>query len=119
MKKILTLALLLAASFGYAQDGAATPKLEKQGHLIMATYFHNNGEIAQKGYFNKNNKLEGTWVSFDTSGNKQSIGHYNNGVKVGTWLFWNNDNLREVDYSQNVIVNVGEWKNKLQIAIAD
>ncbi|MBQ0770169.1 MAG: nicotinic acid mononucleotide adenyltransferase [Bizionia sp.] len=119
MKKILTLVLLLAVSFTYAQNATVKPKFEKQGDLIIATYFHNNGEIAQKGHFNKNNKLEGTWLSFDNTGAKQSIGQYDNGVKVGTWLFWKNEDLREVDYNKNVIIKVGEWKNKTQIAIAD
>lgn len=119
MKKILALTILLTVSFTYAQNDIVKPKFEKPGDLILATYFHNNGEIAQKGHFNKNNKLEGTWVSFDNTGAKQSIGQYDKGVKVGTWLFWKNDSLREVDYNKNVITNVGEWKSKTHLAIMD
>lgn len=117
MKKILTLVLLLAVSFTYAQNETVTPKFEKQGDLIVATYFHTNGAVAQKGCFNKNNKPEGTWVSYNSLGTKQSIGQYDNGVKVGKWLFLKNDSLREVDYNRNVITNVGEWKSKTHLAI--
>ncbi|TYB76097.1 nicotinic acid mononucleotide adenyltransferase [Bizionia gelidisalsuginis] len=119
MKKILVFALLLSVTFTSAQNETIHPKFEKQGDIILATYYHNNGEIAQKGYFNKANKLEGTWVSFNNKGTKQSIGQYTNGVKVGKWLFWKENSLREVDYNNNVIANVGEWKNKTHLAIAD
>ncbi|SEA40542.1 toxin-antitoxin system YwqK family antitoxin [Bizionia paragorgiae] len=119
MKNILAIVLMLTVTFAYSQEASTPPKYEKQGDFIIATYFHDNGAIAQKGQFNENNKLEGTWVSYDKTGNKQALSQYRNGIKVGTWLFWQDNNLREVDYNNNVIENVGEWTNKTQVAISN
>lgn len=34
------------------------PVLEKEGNLVKATYYHENGKVKQQGYF-KNGKLDG------------------------------------------------------------
>jgi hypothetical protein len=36
--------------------------------------------------------------------------------KAGKWFFWNNDQLTEVDYSENAIVAVNTWVNKDPVA---
>lgn len=115
MKNIASLLILLFVTFTFAQNGVK-PKFEKKGDQTKAVYYHENGQIEQEGYFNKENKLQGTWTSYDAQGNKVAIGKYENGVKVGKWLFWSNDALKEVDYVNNSIVNVSEWQNKTQIA---
>lgn len=84
------------------------PRFEKDGELLKATYFHDNGEVAQTGYF-LNGKLHGNWVMFDDNGNKIASGTYENGTKTGKWFFWKMDNLSEVDYAANRIVEVKEW----------
>jgi len=110
MKKILSIALLLFATLTYAQEDIK-PKYEKVGDQIKATFFHDNGEIAQQGFFNQDNKLEGTWTSFDVNGNKIAAGNYNNGIKIGKWFFWKDQTLTEVDYNNNKIASVNKWKN--------
>ncbi|APX99222.1 hypothetical protein CLV86_1177 [Lacinutrix venerupis] len=117
MKNILALILMFAVSFTFAQD--VKPKFEKKGNQTEATFYHDNGEVAQTGFFNKDNKLEGTWTSFDAEGNKVAVGKYDNGIKVGKWFFWNKETLKEVDYLNNNIASVSEWENKSTVAIRD
>ncbi|PJB13043.1 MAG: nicotinic acid mononucleotide adenyltransferase [Flavobacteriales bacterium CG_4_9_14_3_um_filter_40_17] len=106
MKKILFLALL----FCFAGLNAQQPglKLEKEGDLVKATYFYENGQVRQQGYF-KDNKLDGQWISYREDGTKSALANYANGKKTGKWLFWSEDGkITEVDYSQNTILNVIE-----------
>ena len=58
----------------------------------------------------KDGKLVGMWVSYDINGVKKAIGEYNNGQKIGKWLFWNDKTLSEVDYSESRITSVKNWK---------
>jgi len=48
---------------------------------------------------------------YDGAGNKQAIGQYENGVKVGKWFFWDEEGLKEVDYRNNQIAQVVKWNN--------
>ncbi|MGJ8591761.1 MAG: toxin-antitoxin system YwqK family antitoxin [Aquaticitalea sp.] len=115
MKNIVLLVALLLTSYGFAQDKKVTT--EKQGDLIKATYFYDNGSIEQVGTLNQDGKLHGEWVSYDLNGKKLALGNYDNGKKVGKWFFWQTDSLKEVDYSNNVIASVNEWSNKTSVAI--
>nr|WP_314898216.1 membrane-binding protein [uncultured Flavobacterium sp.] len=113
MKKCMILVAILFSGMIFAQE--AKPVLEPFGKKIKATYFFENGQVQQEGFF-ENGKLEGVWVSFDEKGNKTSSGEYKNGLKTGKWFFWsqNNDtginNLSEVDYSNNRIASIKNWK---------
>ena len=107
MKKLLILGALIFSGFTFAQ--AVKPVLEQEGNLVKATYYYNNGQIQQQGYF-KDGKLEGKWVAYDQQGNKASMGEYTNGQKTGKWFFWNDKALSEVDYSDSRIASVKAWK---------
>ncbi len=107
MKKLAVLMIMMCTVTAFAQ--APKPIFEKEGKLIRATYFHDNGEIAQQGTYYKG-ELHGEWVSFDLEGKKTAIANYENGKKVGKWFFWNDEKLTEVDYTDNRIANVVEWK---------
>ncbi|WP_430410700.1 toxin-antitoxin system YwqK family antitoxin [Kordia sp.] len=110
MKKLLIIAVFfLSGTVAFAQNNK--PTLEKKGDVIEATYFHNNGAVAQTGFFNKEGKLQGEWKSYDTNGKKVAVGNYENGKKVGKWFFWSANSLSEVDYSNSRIVGVNNWKN--------
>lgn len=106
------MAILLTGTL-FAQE--SKPVLELFGKKIRATYFFENGNIQQQGYF-VNGKLEGVWVAFDEQGNKTSMGEYTNGIKTGKWFFWTQENeglvsnLYEVDYSLNKIADIKNWK---------
>lgn len=108
MKK-LVLIMVMAFTFGaIAQD--VEPKFEKEGNKVKATYFHANGEISQEGYF-LNEKLEGEWKMFNDKGDKIAVGNYTKGAKTGTWMFWEGDEVKEVNFSNNRIAGVTNSKN--------
>lgn len=107
MKKYIILTALLFSGIAFAQEN--NPKLEVVGELVKTTYYFENGKVQQEGFF-KNGKLEGAWTSYDTNGNKKSVATYKNGEKTGKWLFWNGNNLSEVDYSNSRIASVKTWK---------
>ena len=109
-KSILLIAFLLISAASFAQ---AKPdmKLNKETNLIEAIYFHANGEVSQKGTFNLEKQLHGEWTSFNEKGETITVGSYQNGTKTGQWLFWANDILKEVEYSNNAIAGVNETKN--------
>lgn len=80
--------------------------------LIEATLFHKNGAVAQTGFYTRENKLQGEWVSYDMHGNKTAIANYSNGEKVGTWVFYQGDIKKEVTYKDSRISNVNTWEKK-------
>jgi antitoxin component YwqK of YwqJK toxin-antitoxin module len=109
-KTILMLAILLISVAGFAQTKPEM-KLNNETNLIEATYFHDNGEVSQKGTFNLEKQLHGEWMSFNEKGETITVGSYTNGTKTGKWFFWANDILKEVEYSNNAIAAVSETKN--------
>lgn len=114
MKKLLLIAVfLVSGTIAFAQNNK--PTLEKKGDLIEATYFHDNGAVAQTGFFNLDGKLQGEWKSYDTNGKKVAVGNYENGQKVGKWFFWNTNSLSEVDYSDSKIKNVNNWQRTTKV----
>lgn len=84
MKKYMIIGAVLISGMMFAQDIA--PKLEAVGQKVRVTYYFEDGKVQQEGFF-KDGKLEGTWISYDTDGNKKAIGEYNSGVKTGKWFF--------------------------------
>ena len=114
MKKFRILLLSIAIMTGgilTAQEDAVKKQLTKKADLIEAVYYHDNGEVLQRGFY-KNEKPHGEWIAFDQDGNKIALGRYSEGVKTGKWFFWNGEILSEVDYSNNKIASVNYWKNK-------
>ena len=105
MKKYMIIGAVLISGMISAQKVA--PKLEIVNNMVKATYYYDNGQIQQEGFF-KEGKLDGKWIAYDTNGNKKSIGEYSNGQKTGKWFFWNEANLSEVDYSNNQIAYVSK-----------
>lgn len=112
MKKIAILTALFVSFISFSQQKNVV--LEEVDGLVKATYLFSNGNIQQEGFF-KDGKLDGTWTSYDESGNKKSVAEYKQGVKVGKWFFWSGNNLSEVDFSKNTIADVKKW-NKESIA---
>ncbi|UGU17256.1 nicotinic acid mononucleotide adenyltransferase [Sinomicrobium kalidii] len=116
MKNITLIAALLFSGFLFAQEPDVKPVLEKEGDLVKATYFHDNGEIAQKGFY-KNGKLHGEWKAYDIEGNKVASGKYDEGKKVGKWFFWTTENLNEVNFENSKIVSVTKWGNARPVVL--
>jgi antitoxin component YwqK of YwqJK toxin-antitoxin module len=113
MKKFIIITLILVSGTIFSQSNQ--PKLEAVNNMVKATYFHENGQVMQEGFF-KNGKLQGEWTSYDTNGSKMAVANYDQGKKVGKWFHWNSSSLNEVDYSNNRIAAVKNWKRE---AIAD
>lgn len=110
MKKLFIVVVMLSISFTYAQK-ERTLKHNKEKGLIEVTYYHDNGKISQTGYYTEDGKLHGEWLSFCEEGNKLVSAKYDKGEKIGKWFYWNGDTLKEVDYSNNAIAKVNEWKS--------
>jgi len=106
MKKIILAGLLLSACVVSAQKKA--PKYEIENQMVKATYYHDNGQVKQEGFY-KDGKLHGQWISYNENGTKQSMGEYNNGTKAGKWFFWSDVALSEVDYNDSRIAEVKKW----------
>jgi antitoxin component YwqK of YwqJK toxin-antitoxin module len=115
MKKYIVISFSLLSGIFYAQ--ALKPVLEPFGKIVKATYFYENGQVFQEGTF-KDGKLHGEWITYDEKGNKTAIAQFDKGQKTGKWFFWNKNSLNEVDYSNNKIAVIKNWK-KDAIAIED
>ncbi|MBT0607819.1 toxin-antitoxin system YwqK family antitoxin [Aequorivita echinoideorum] len=112
MKNILSLLVIaLISSVALAQENNKDT-FYLDGDVIQATLYHDNGEVAQTGFYTKENKLHGEWVSFDRNGNKTAVAKYNNGAKTGTWYFFSNKNIQEVTYADARIAKVVTWKSE-------
>ena len=115
MKNLFILFIMFTLTLS-AQE-SIKPKFEKEGEFTKAVFYHDNGEIAQIGFF-KNKKRHGNWISYSTSGKKSAMGTYRSGLKMGQWFFWNQDDLIEVIYEENKIVSVLKWNNSEKKLIA-
>ena len=109
MKKYMILGALVISGVVFAQN--IEPKYEIQGDLVKATYFYDNGQIKQEGFY-KDGKVHGKWTSFAETGAKVSLGEFNNGQKSGKWFFWNQNTLSEVDYNNSRVAEVKKWSNE-------
>lgn len=78
--------------------------------LVKATYYFadNSDIIEREGYFNKEGKLHDTWISYDLEGHKTAMANYNNGNKVGVWVYYKNDRISLVTYKNNKLIGVEE-----------
>jgi len=121
MKKlILTLVVIFSVNTMFSQECAKICDMAKtckkankyimSNGLIEATLYHDNGTIAQTGFYTKENKLQGEWVSYDKNGNKTATGQYNDGKKVGTWIFFQGNTQKEVVYDDSKIAQVKTWE---------
>ncbi|MEM7186685.1 MAG: hypothetical protein AAF466_08500, partial [Bacteroidota bacterium] len=117
---VLLLVLALSANVAFAQ---ACKKICKtkitncepkniyvlNGDLIEATLYHENGKVAQTGFYTLENKLHGEWISYNDNGEKTAVASYDNGAKVGTWVFFHGDTMKEVSYESSKIAEVKTW----------
>lgn len=105
----ILIVLLITSYSTIAQNNK--PVFSKEGNKIVGTFYHDNGTIAQKGYYAPNGKLDGHWLSYDDRGNLLTKGNYNNGKKVGTWTFYQDNVKKEVTYANSKVAKVNSWKH--------
>ncbi|MCW1953021.1 MAG: nicotinic acid mononucleotide adenyltransferase [Flavobacteriia bacterium] len=109
MKRIVLIGLLV---MGWSMTAQTTnPTYEKVGDLVKATFFHENGEVAQTGFY-LDTKLHGEWKMYNKQGDKIAMGTYKEGAKSGKWFFWEGEALKEVDYISNKIAAIRQWDSK-------
>lgn len=109
MKKIVIAAVLLASGMMFAQE--VEPKFEVVDQMVKATYYHDNGQIKEQGFY-LDGKLHGKWISYNEDGTKQTIGEYEKGKKTGKWFFWNENSLNEVDFNNSRVADVKKWSRE-------
>lgn len=109
MKKYVVMMLLLVCGLTFAQE--KNVKHEVVGQLVKSTYYDENGNIRQEGFY-KDGKLHGQWISYDANGKKIAMGQYENGKKIGKWFFWNTASLNEVDFKESQIAQVKKWSSE-------
>ncbi len=114
MKHLLYIFAIIFTSSIYAQD--LTPKYEVQGELVKVQKFYDNGSVKEEGFY-LNTRPHGTWYAYDQEGKKTTIAQYDNGQKVGKWLIWTGEILNEVNYQNNTIADVQQWKEAEKVAI--
>ncbi|WP_142784847.1 toxin-antitoxin system YwqK family antitoxin [Changchengzhania lutea] len=101
MKKLFLLFAFLITVVSFAQQKRDL-KLNKDTNLIDVVYYHDNGVVSQTGSYTVDGKLQGAWLSFNTEGEKIVSANYDNGKKVGKWIYLIDGALKEVDYTKHV-----------------
>tara|TARA_B110000003_G_scaffold152808_3_gene153572 strand:+ start:46944 stop:47291 length:348 start_codon:yes stop_codon:yes gene_type:complete len=114
MKILLIFGFLFSLSSLHSQ--IKEPNFEVIGDKVKATYYFSDGSVYKQGFF-KNKKLTGEWSEFDFKGNKVSTGLYKNGEKSGIWFQWSKNKLRQINYKNNIIISVSNWKEENSVAI--
>ena len=114
MRSFILIAFIVSLSLN-AQE-KVSPSFTLEGKLTKVVTYHENGEVAQTGFLKKN-KLHGKWASFSETGEKIAMGSYVLGKKNGQWFFWKEDNLIEVVFENNVVLDKVEWGNKNKIVL--
>ena len=110
MKNLLfTLAFIFFIPALYSQN-KNLPKTETKGTLQEVTLYYENGTIMQHGFYTKEGKLHASWESYNEDGSRKCYATYNNGVKVGTWIYWADNKITKIEYDNNKIVKIEESK---------
>lgn len=107
MKNLIIAFVLLFSVTAFSQEQKIDYK-KIDNDLVQATYYFtdNSTVVEREGFFNKEGKLHGTWVSYDEQGDKTIIANYENGKKEGVWTYFKEDKVNVVTYKQNKIVAV-------------
>tara|TARA_R100000935_G_C2831939_1_gene165607 strand:- start:570 stop:905 length:336 start_codon:yes stop_codon:yes gene_type:complete len=108
MKKIISLLLVVFISTVVVAQNKNEYVIH--GNLIKTTIYNQDGSLAQTGYYTKDNKPTGQWISYDLQGNKTAVATYKDGEKVGTWFFYQDDVLQEVSFVASRIAKVTTLK---------
>jgi len=109
MKAILKIVFLLVCISTFGQEQKTDYK-KINNDLVKATYYFadNASIIEREGFFNKEGKLQGLWVTYNLEGDKTAIANYNNGKKEGVWQYLSKEKISFVTYKNNKILSVEE-----------
>ena len=115
MKGLLFFFFLSFGSIIMAQENGYRKTYIQEGELIKFSEYYENGQLAQTGFL-LDGKNHGVWQSYDINGIKKSKGVFLKGKKVDRWFFWNNGQLLEVDYKNNIVQSAIKWGDAKLIA---
>lgn len=109
MKTWVSIVILLFGFTAFSQEQKVDFK-KINDDFVKATYYFadNDSMVEREGFFDKEGKLDSTWVSYDLDGNRTAIAIYKNGVKEGVWTYFKKDKVSLVTYKDNKITNVEE-----------
>ena len=113
MKKVMMIMVaVFMVTAMQAQEKVKNSYIDNGGDVIEATLYHEDGSISQTGFFTKDGKITGEWISYDRQGREMAKAQYENGTKVGTWFFWNDNALSRVTYIDSNIIDVKTWEGE-------
>lgn len=92
------------------------PSYTIQGDNVKVIHYFPDGSVYKRGFF-KNKRLTGEWIEFNQEGNKVATGFYIEGKKSGTWFRWNKNKLRQINYKNNTIVSVTNWREQVNLVV--
>ncbi|UCE93703.1 MAG: nicotinic acid mononucleotide adenyltransferase [Flavobacteriaceae bacterium] len=107
MKKILASLVICVLMTMTATAQNIEPTFEKQGDLVKATYYHDNGMVKEVGFF-KDDKLHDKWIHYNEKGKIKIVALYKNGMKEGKWYMVGEESVKEITYKSNKVVAVKE-----------
>ncbi|HEA20437.1 MAG TPA: nicotinic acid mononucleotide adenyltransferase [Pricia antarctica] len=119
MKKIVLVLVFAFTTVVAFSQKEKTVKHNPDTNLIETTYYYDNGKVSQEGTFDMAGKLHGEWISYSESGDTVSKGSYNKGVRTGKWLFYSNEGVKEVEFSDNMIASVVNRENESGVVTKD
>jgi hypothetical protein len=84
MRALLTNIFLLITLISFSQNSNDTII-----NGVAYNYYekYNDGQLNVAGNYDKKNRLNGEWISFDKNGNETESGKYKNDKKVGQWMY--------------------------------
>lgn len=89
----------------FYENGGCKLRFEQiNKNLVKATYFHDNGVIAETGFY-LDEELYGFWESYDQEANKLSSGYFESNRRKGSWNHWSrNELVGVVSYPEKELV---------------
>lgn len=82
-----------------ANNEPINDKYSVVGAQVQKVSFYESGAVKEQGYF-LNEKLHGTWVSYNEDGSVNTIAFYDQGKKVGIWSFFRNGEEFKVNFDK-------------------
>lgn len=110
MKKFITIfCFTMLGLFSNAQN-KIIEKVKVTNDLTEVNIYYEDGAIMQHGFYTKEGKLHNSWESYHTNGSLKCVAFYKEGVKVGTWTYWDDGIISKVEYKNNEVVSIKEFQ---------
>lgn len=81
--------------------------LNGEKHGITTLYYDNNQKKEIRSF--KNNKMDGTWITWGEKGEKTGEASYIDGVKHGKWGIWDKNGIQRYEMEYDHGKKAGVW----------